>query len=810
MKGAAALGVTGVVAGSVGLPLVDSLSNRKKASAEEVSHASPNHISRVGYGQCSIDCGTNCFFRWNTDDADHTYISHEFLNSGAIRPFACTRAHFLMDVMKGNERIMHPLKRVGKRGEGKFVPITWDEAIQTIADKIQHTINTFGNEAIYLNYGTGVTGIIANPARRLFSLLGGYLNYRDNHNLQMSQTGLSFMFGSDASKGRVFKVHDKQFASTFSEAEKNSDLMILFGFNPIVSGMGGAGMGWDFVRARDAIEARGGKVVSIDCRRNESISAFPDSWIPIVPGTDGALCAALIHEFIIAGKIDESFLASHAVGWDDSTMPGANKSRNLSYKDYILGKGYDRVAKTAEWASAITKIPVDTIRSLAGEIANAKAPFIVQGGGVQRHYNGEETSRLIALVPLVLGKVGIPGTNPGVPIGCEQSYYVDSFDTLSPNPIKTTIAAYQLLDAIDHGNTMTSSNAGITGSDRLRSNIKFIWNYGSNALTNQLGSLSYAHDILKDESKCECIVATDVIMTDSVKYADIVLPDAMRLEQPTMQTQGRRDSYKGIFYGDPLQAPPAECKTSYDVCLMLAEKLGKKEEFGAQRTQEQWYEHLYEEGRKRDADLPSWSDFLKTRYYVKEMPPRVGLEAFRNDPSKNKLATSSGKIEIYSDDIAYLNVSWYLDPLDKIYPIPEYHSPLHGMEEISKEYPYYCMSFSPLGQAHSFLATSEDLHNTFPGFMWINAEDAKKEGIAFNDLVKVQSKEGTLFIRAFVTTKILPGTLAIPSGNGHQADMEGDKIDYGGCINSLAAYHPTPLAKGNGINNALVVRISKA
>ncbi len=809
VKSAAALGAVGTIAGSAGVSLTNSLSGILQASAEVSSLPDLRKTYRSGFGQCGIDCGTSCCFRWHTDDRGHIYFSHEFLNSGTVRPFACTRSHFLKDVIHGDKRIVQPLKRIGRRGEGKFISITWDEAIQTIADKIRHTIDSFGNEAIYLNYGTGVSGIMSNPAKRLFALLGGYLNFRENHNMQMAQSGLSFMFGSDASKGKIFKVHDKRFASTFSEAEKNSDLMVLFGCNSVVSGMGGAGMGWDYVRARDAIEARGGKVISIDCRRNESISAFPDSWIPIVPGTDGALCAALIHEFIDMGKIDEGFLSSYTVGWDDSTMPSANKSRNLSYKDYILGKGYDRIPKTPEWASVITKIPVKTITNLAWEIANAKAPFIVQGGGVQRHYNGEETARMIAMIPLVLGKVGLAGTNPGVPIGCEQTYFVDSFDALIENPLKVSISAYQLLEAIDHGNTMTSSNAGVTGAERLRSNIKFIWNYASNSLTNQLGSISAAHEILQDESKCEFIVASDVTMTDSVKYADIVLPDAMRLEQFSMQTQGRRDSYKGLFYGEPMQAPPMECKSSYDVCLMLADKLGKREEFSANRTPEQWYEYLYEEGRKRDGDLPFWSDFLNMHFYVKETPSSVGFEAFRSKPNENKLATSSGKIEIYSDDIAHLNSSWYLDPLDKIYPIPEYHSPLHGMEEISKEYPYYCLSFSPLGQAHSFLSSSSNMREMFPGYMWINNEDAKREGLVTNDLVKVQSKEGVLLIKAFVTNRIIPGTLAIPTGNNHQADMYGDKVDHGGCVNSLSSYHPTPLAKGNGVNNALVVRISR-
>ena len=95
---------------------------------------------------------------------------------------------------------------------------------------------------------------------------------------------------------------------------------------------------------------------------NESASGHPDEWLPIRPGTDAALASAIAHEFIVNGQVDKEFLDVYAVGYDEDTMPESAKGQNKSYKDYIMGTGYDHVEKTPEWAAPITQVPADTIR----------------------------------------------------------------------------------------------------------------------------------------------------------------------------------------------------------------------------------------------------------------------------------------------------------------------------------------------------------------------------------------------------------------------------------------------------------------
>ena len=114
---------------------------------------------------------------------------------------------------------------------------------------------------------------------------------------------------------------------------------------------------------------------------------------------------------------------------------------------------------------------------------------------------------------------------------------------------------------------MTATNAGIKGGD-LKNDIKFIWCYAGNCLTNQHGDINYTHEILADESKCEFILVWDTVMTDSAKYADILLPDAMRSEQLNMQTQGYSEYYTSVIVGGPLKRPLASAAAATTCALI--------------------------------------------------------------------------------------------------------------------------------------------------------------------------------------------------------------------------------------------------
>jgi len=801
MKTTGALGAVAAVCGGA--------SASGQLFGEAVPQAFAEETDTIAWSQCNVNCGGNCIFQWHSRDGKVLYMETDNIGDSDFQARACLRGRSMRKWLNHPDRLLYPMKRVGKRGEGKFERISWDEAIQIIHDNLERIYDEYGPNSVFVNYATGMYSSLGrNPSRRLLSLLGGFVNQGADYSTHMLQMIMPYMYGFDKDKGNVFSPYDNVNASSFSEAEAHSDLVVMFGNSPADTRMGGANAVWDFARVREAVTKRGGKIVNIDYRLNETSSGHSDEWLPIRTGTDAALCAALVHEFIKDGKTDEAFLAKYCVGWDETTMPDSAKGKHLSYKDYIMGEGYDKVEKTPEWAAEITQIPADRIRELAKDLENAKAPFVVQGWGPQRHTNGEETTRAICMVPIALGQIGLPGTNTGQREAEPPTYLVGSLPY--KNPVKTTLPVYQFINAIDHGHKMTAKNSGLTEAEELGTDIKCLWNYAGNCLTNQHGDINYTHEVLADESKCEFILVWDTVMTDSAKYADILLPDAMRSEQLNMQTQGYSEYYTGVTVGGPAQEAPGECRSSYDVCADIADSFGLRDKFTEGRTHDEWIKYLYEQGRAKAPEMPTWDEILKQGVYKVECEPAIGLEDFRKDPIANPLGTPSGKIEIYSETLAKLNDEWEFENEDRIHPIPDFHPGFQGYGEVTDEYPLYCSGFHYKSRTHSSYGFIEELEQAARQQVWINPIDAEPRGIASGDTVSVKSPTGEIRIEARVTSRIIPGTIGIPQGAWHKADMNGDKIDHGGCVNTLTKYRPTPLAKGNGPAHSIIAQVAKA
>ncbi len=813
LKGTGALGALAVAGGSA------TATGALFSSAPAQAHADGEET--IAWSQCNVNCGGNCVFQWHSKDGKVLYMETDNTGEDDFQARACLRGRSMRRWLNHPDRLTQPMKRVGKRGEGKFEAISWDEAIQTIADALKHTIDTYGNEAIYVNYATGMYSCTGKqPGLRLLGLLGGYINQAYDYSTHMLQCVMPYMYGSAANidesgnhitlgkPATAYSPYDAVNQSSITEATRASDLVVMFGNSPAETRMGGANIVWDFARMREAVKGRGGRIVNIDYRLNESASGHADEWLPIRPGTDAALCSAIAHEWIANDQVDLDFLHTYCVGYDEETLPDSAKGQHKSYRDYIMGTGYDMVEKTPEWAAPITQIPADTIRALAAEIASAQAPFIMQGWGPQRHTNGEDTTRAICMLPILIGKFGLPGTNTGMREAEPPTYLVGSLP--ATNPVGISIPVYQWVNAVDHGHEMTATNAGIIGADALPCDIKFLWNYAGNCITNQHGDINYTHDVLQDESKLEFILVWDTVMTDSAKYADILLPDAMRSEQLNMQTQGYTEWYTGVTVGGPAQTPPGECRTSYDVCADIADKFGLREQFTEGKTQEEWIQELYEAGAAADPDMPSWDEIREQGVYKRELEPVIGLKDFRDDPAEHPLGTPSGKIEIYSETLANIAETWELADDEVINPIPVFTPGFQGYGSVTEEYPLYCCGFHHKSRTHSSFGFIEELEAVARQQLWINPADAEPRGIANGDMLSVKSPAGEVRIEAKVTERIVPGTVGIPQGAWHKANMDGDRVDEGACVNTLTTYKPTPLAKGNGPAHSMIVQVAKA
>ena len=440
------------------------------------------------WGHCAINCPGRCALKFHVKDGEVLWVdtySNPTNDLDDPQPRACLRGRSYRRWMNNPDRITYPMKRVEgtKRGDGQYEQISWDEALQTIAEKLRYTIDTYGNEAVYNNYATGVSATTARPLNRLMNLLGGRLSYYGSYSTAEISWITPYVYGSTS-------------GSTLSAME-DSDLVLCFGSSPSETRQGGAVSHHDWVRGREYTK---GKVYIIDPRMNDSAMGHSAQWLPINPGTDAALVSAIAHELIVNDQVDHEFLDTYCVGFDESTMPESAKGQNKSYTDYIMGTGYDMVEKTPEWAAPLCGISADRIRSLTEEIAAAEHMFVVQGWGPQRRSNGEMTAMAIMVLPLLVGQVGLPGTNNGVREG-SNGVGLQGLPA-GDNPVTTSISVFSMVDDIDHGTEMTEVADGVRGKEKLDTNIKFVWNYAGNCITNQNSDINHVHDVMVDDTKC--------------------------------------------------------------------------------------------------------------------------------------------------------------------------------------------------------------------------------------------------------------------------------------------------------------------
>ena len=145
-----------------------------------------------------------------------------------------------------------------------------------------------------------------------------------------------------------------------------------------------------------------------------------------------------------------------------------------------------------------------------------------------------------------------------------------------------------------------------------------------------------------------------------------------------------------------------------------------------------------------------------------------------------------------------------------INPIPVFTPGFQGYGSVTDEYPLYCAGFHHKSRTHSSFGFIEELEQVARQQLWMNPLDAEPRGIADGDTVAVKSPAGEIRIEAKVTPRIVPGTIGIPQGAWHNADMDGDRVDTGACVNTLTTYKPTPLAKGNGPAHSIIAQVTKA
>jgi anaerobic dimethyl sulfoxide reductase subunit A len=276
----------------------------------------------------------------------------------------------------------------------------------------------------------------------------------------------------------------------------------------------------------------------------------------------------------------------------------------------------------------------------------------------------------------------------------------------------------------------------------------------------------------------EFSVCHDLFLTPTARYCDIVLPVTHWLERDDIVFPGM--NY--LFYSSQAVDPHPNVKNDWDIFCELAGRLGFYEAFTENRSPRQWLDHLLEHSEVVDPDR-----FLSTGIYEGKEQERVGLSQYITDPETHPLSTPSGKIELCSD--RYAETGYPACPQPRI-AVPTTDFPLrmitpHALLRINST--YWNMEWTHRGQQHA---------------IWVHPDDADTRGIRNGETVYVESENGSMYIEAFVTERIMRGVVCV--FQGAWCSLDALSVDRAGSANILTSTVPTLPSNGSRTHSTFV------
>ncbi len=308
-------------------------------------------------------------------------------------------------------RTSYPLKRIDwdpkgernpqNRGKSGYVRISWNEALDILTGEIERIRATYGVSAILAGHAPhpqwGSLHYFHSDFMRFWNIVGCTMHWSTPASWEGWISGAAFVYGYIAKMG-ILPSPD-----TLQDISENSEQIILWSADPITHNHN---RGIDTPRPFLFWKDLGKKVILIEPYFNDTGASFADKWIPIIPGTDAALAAAIAYLWIIKGTYDQEYVDTHTIGFDEAHLPQGAPS-GTSFKNYILG-GSDGILKTPEWAEQITGIPSRIIKELAKFWASKPTALFAMFGGACRRAYAHEWTRFMVILQAMQG-IGKPG-----------------------------------------------------------------------------------------------------------------------------------------------------------------------------------------------------------------------------------------------------------------------------------------------------------------------------------------------------------------------------------------------------------------
>jgi anaerobic selenocysteine-containing dehydrogenase len=608
------------------------------------------------------------------------------------RGFLCAKVDRYLERTYNAGRLKTPLRRVGAKGEGRFEPIGWDEAIDVVARRLLQTARDHGPQSILPYSYAGTMGYIQGSSmdRRFFHRMGASL--------------LDRTICSEAG-GVAMRMTVGQNLGTDTELVGGAQLVLIWGSNTLTSNP----HLWPFVRqARE----HGAQVVAIDPLTTRT-TAQCDRHLMIRPGTDAALALGMIHILFREGMADRDYLAKYTLGAAEL------EARAAEYP--------------AERVAEICELPVEDIAWLARAYGAAKPGFIRVNYGLQRHYGGGMAVRCIASLPAVAGHWRHP--SGGVQLSTSAAHKFDKVALERPDlvpPGTRTINMSRLAEAI------TEPDAGVGGPP-----VKAMVVYNSNPGAVAPDRARVRQGLARDDL---FTVVLEHFMTDTARYADVVLPATTQLEHWDVHF-----AY-GHYYvslNQPSIEPVGEALPNSEIFRRLAKACGLTEPCFADSDEDMIRQSLA--GGHPNMEGVTFERLMEKGWV------RLNLKAPYAPYAEGGFPTPSGKCEFISERLAAKGLD----------PVPQYLPPRESRESdpsLAARFPLTLIS----PPAHQFLNSTFVNVDTLrkkagAPTIRIHPDDAVLRGIVDGLTVRCYNDRGGFTAPAVVTPEVKRGVVQAPS-----------------------------------------------
>ena len=674
------------------------------------------------------------------------------------------------------ERLLYPLKRIGKRGEGKWQRISWDEAYTEIASRIRKAVDEGKPEEVAIHIGRSR---LAEEMNRFLNAIGSPSLF--NHRAICS---------SNKRAANYVSLGETDWESVDFERSK---YILNFGTNFYEAHQGAIHAAKRIIKGR---YDNGAKLVTFDVRMSNT-AGRSDEWFAPIPGSDGAVALAMCHAIMEAGEFDRAFLDTWSnVNADD-------------LKAWL--KPY-----TPAWAAKISGLDAADIHRVALEYAAARpavAAFTNRGTGA--HYNGFNNDRAVIMLNAIVGSIGQPG---GYCYTVEPTRIPPQVFP-QPKPIPPSPKAKSAIENPPEwplANKWQRMKVGQIVYKYLQEGRGKVQVYMSYTLASPLTwpeGRSLAVDVLKDEKLIPFHVCSDVVYSETAHYADMIIPDATYMERWGFDTRNNMELRDYVTLRQPMVEPPAECVSFVDSLIEIAKRISPETaKYFAFENHEEWIKlrcealskKLGEDGFAYMVKHGVWQDMSKPKYYdlfnwelkpdeikdtrVDTTTQRIYKKAadgkesvvgiMANGKARRGFITPSRKFSIYHEDIeAAAKERGFTEDGGKGMPA---YFPVPSIEKMTPDMLHlvtFKWNVHTQGRTASQKYLTEIVHHN-P--MWINADTAAKLGIKTGDLVEITTYRpyghamkdggdivGTALIPAYVTEGIHPKVLAVSNSLGN-------------------------------------------